>query len=328
MKKAVIYFEPPTSEIAEMRRILSEADIELTVHSDFGNLGAEGTTQEELIGTVDGVNVALLGGESFNAAVIAAARDLQVISRIGVGFDRVDLEAARSRGIPVVVAAGSNHVTVAEFAFGLILALSRGTVRGHNAGMAGEWGLNVGTDLRGKSLGVAGLGRIGRTLVRQASGFEMRILALEISPDMEFVDSHGVTCVDLDTLCRESDFLSLHLPLDSETRGLIDAERLAMMKRTAYLVNTARGGLVDEVALHAAVTSGRIAGAGLDVFEREPPCESPLVGLDNVLISNHMAGVSHESIHRMLVMSAENAVAVVRGQWPREIVVNGLYSQQ
>jgi phosphoglycerate dehydrogenase-like enzyme len=139
MKKAVIYFEPPASEIDEMRRILSEADVELTVQSGFDKLGSKAATPEALIDTVDGVHAALLGGEMFDEAVITAASKLQVISRIGVGFDRVDLEAARSRGIPVVVAAGSNHVTVAEFACGLILALSRGIVRGHNAALAGEW---------------------------------------------------------------------------------------------------------------------------------------------------------------------------------------------
>jgi phosphoglycerate dehydrogenase-like enzyme len=326
MKKAVIYFEPPASEIDEMRRILSEADVELTVQSGFGKLGSKAATPEALIDTVDGVHAALLGGEMFDEAVITAASELQVISRIGVGFDRVDLEAARSRGIPVVVAAGSNHVTVAEFAFGLILALSRGIVRGHNAALAGEWVLNVGTDLQGKTLGVAGLGRIGRTLVQQASGFGMRILAFEAYPDAEFVASHDIDCVDLDTLCRESDFVSLHLPLGPDTRGAINAERLAMMKNTAYLVNTARGGLIDEDALYSALVEGEIAGAGLDVFVQEPPRESPLVGLDSVLISNHMAGVSHESMHRMLLMAAQNAVSVVQGQWPRDIVVNGLFS--
>ncbi len=326
MKKAVIYFEPPDSELDEMRRILSEADVELTVQSDFGKLGSKAATPEALIDTVDGVHAALLGGEMFDETVITAATELQVISRIGVGFDRVDLEAAGNRGIPVVVAAGSNHVTVAEFAFGLILALSRGIVRGHNAALAGEWGSNVGTDLQGKTLGVAGLGRIGRTLVQQASGFGMRILAFEAYPDAEFVAGHDIDCVDLDTLCRESDFVSLHLPLGPDTRGAINAERLAMMKNTAYLVNTARGGLIDEDALYSALVEGEIAGAGLEVFVHEPPRESPLVGLDSVLISNHMAGVSHESMHRMLVMAAQNAVSVLLGQWPRDIVVNGLYS--
>lgn len=326
MKKAVIYFEPPDSELDEMRRILSEADVELTVQSDFGKLGSKAATPEALIDTVDGVHAALLGGEMFDETVITAATELQVISRIGVGFDRVDLEAAGNRGIPVVVAAGSNHVTVAEFAFGLILALSRGIVRGHNAALAGEWGSNVGTDLQGKTLGVAGLGRIGRTLVQQASGFGMRILAFEAYPDAEFVAGHDIDCVDLDTLCRESDFVSLHLPLGPDTRGAINAERLARMKNTAYLVNTARGGLIDEDALYSALVEGEIAGAGLDVFVHEPPRESPLVGLDSVLISNHMAGASHESMHRMLVMAAQNAVSVLLGQWPRDIVVNGLYS--
>ncbi len=326
MNKAIIYFDPPAAEAAEMREVLAAAGLDLVARPEIRASGGRSATAADLIATLDGVQAAILGGENFTAEVINASNDLKVISRIGVGFDRVDLEAATARRIPVVVAAGSNHVTVAEFAFGLVLALARGIVTGHQAALAGEWGMNVGTDLRGKTLGVAGLGRIGRTVVEQAGGFGMRVLAYEAFPNEQFVADHGVRLVDIDTLCREADFLSLHLPLADETRGIIDRSRLAMMKDTAYLVNTARGELIDEGALFTALTIGQIAGAGLDVFVEEPPRESPLVGLDNVIISNHMAGVSSESVHRMLVMAAQNAAAVVEGNWPREIVVNGVYS--
>ena len=326
MNKAVIYFDPPAAEAAEMREVLADANLELVVYPEIQATGNRSGAAADLIATLDGVHAALLGGEDFTEEVIAAAPDLEVISRIGVGFDRVDLEAARARGIPVVVAAGSNHVTVAEFAFGLVLALARGILAGHQAAVAGNWGMNIGTDLRGKTLGVMGLGRIGRTVVEQAGGFGMRVLGFEAFPDGQFVADHGVSLVNLDTLCRESDFLTLHVPLADETRGIIDEDRLAMMKNTAYLVNTARGELIDEDALFTALKAGQIAGAGLDVFVDEPPRESPLLGLDNVIISNHMAGISRESVHRMLVMAAQNAAAVAKGEWPREIVVNGVFS--
>jgi phosphoglycerate dehydrogenase-like enzyme len=326
MNKAVIYFDPPATEAAEMREVLADANLELVVYPEIQATGSRSGAAADLIATLDGVHAALLGGEDFTEEVIAAAPDLEVISRIGVGFDRVDLEAARARGIPVVVAAGSNHVTVAEFAFGLVLALARGILAGHQAAVAGNWGMNIGTDLRGKTLGVMGLGRIGRTVVEQAGGFGMRVLGFEAFPDGQFVADHGVSLVNLDTLCRESDFLTLHVPLADETRGIIDEDRLAMMKNTAYLVNTARGELIDEDALFTALKAGQIAGAGLDVFVDEPPRESPLLGLDNVILSNHMAGISRESVHRMLVMAAQNAAAVAKGEWPREIVVNGVFS--
>jgi D-3-phosphoglycerate dehydrogenase / 2-oxoglutarate reductase len=326
MNKAIIYFDPPAAEAAEMREVLAAAGLELVAHPEIRASGGRSATAADLTATLDGVQAAILGGENFTKEVIAAAPDLKVISRIGVGFDRVDLEASRTREIPVVVAVGSNHVTVAEFAFGLVLALARGIVTGHQAALAGEWGMNIGTDLRDKTLGVAGLGRIGRTVVEQAAGFGMDVLAFEAFPDERFVADHGVRLVDFDTLCREADFLSLHLPLADETREIVTADRLATMKETAYLVNTARGELIDEDALYAALTSGEIAGAGLDVFVEEPPRESPFVGLDNVIISNHMAGVSNESMHRMLVMAAQNAAAVLKGEWSREIVVNGVYS--
>ncbi len=325
MNKAIIYFDPPAAEATEMRGILAASGLELVAHPEIPASGGRSATAADLIATLDGVQAAILGGENFTEEVIAAGSDLKVISRIGVGFDRVDLAAARARGIPVVVAAGSNHVTVAEFAFGLVLALARGIVTGHQAALAGEWGMNVGTDLRGKTIGIAGLGRIGRTLVEQVDGFDMRVLAYEAFPDEEFAAAHRVRLVDIDTLCREADFLSLHLPSTAETRDIINRDRLAMMKDTSYLVNTARGELVDEDALFYALTNGQIAGAGLDVFVEEPPRESPLVGLDNVIISNHMAGVSRESMHRMLVMAAQNAAAVVNGEWSRGIVVNGVY---
>ena len=206
-----------------------------------------------------------------------------------------------------------------------MMALSRRIIDHHHNVVAGEWRRERATDLEGKTLGIAGLGRIGRALADRALAFGMRVIAFEAYPDQSFVESRGVELADVETLCRESDFISLHLPAAPETEKIINAERLALMKPSAYIVNTARGALIDEDELCAALSEGRIAGAGLDVFAKEPATGSPLLDLPNVVASPHAAGISVEAVERMAVMATENALAVLAGKWPRDIVVNGVY---
>ena len=312
-----------TTDIIEM---IHAAGHELTIGPDFVGVSRGQDVAGEVRELLAGHDALVVGGVEIGREAIEASPDLRVISRTGVGYDAVDAAAAAENGIPVVIAVGSNHITVAEYAFGLMVVLGRQILPHHQIAISGEWRRVPNSDLAGKTLGIAGLGRIGRALTDRALAFEMEVIGYEAYPDREFVESRGIELVEIDDLCRRSDFVSLHLPATDETTEIINAERLQLMKPSAYVVNTARGGLIDERALYSALKDGQIAGAGLDVFEPEPPVGSPLLDLPNVIASPHAAGVSYESVRRMGYIAVENALAVLSGSWPREIVVNGVYA--
>ena len=312
-----------TDDIIEM---IHAAGHELTIGPDFVGVSRGQEVSSEVHALLAGHDALVVGGVEIGREVIEASPQLRVISRTGVGYDAVDAAAAAEHGIPVVIAVGSNHITVAEYAFGLMLVLGRQMLPHHQIAIGGEWRRVANSDLAGKTLGIAGLGRIGRALADRALAFEMEVIGYEAYPDREFVESRAIELVEIDQLCRRSDFISLHLPATDETTEIINAERLELMKPSAYVVNTARGGLIDESALYTALKDGQIAGAGLDVFEPEPPVGSPLLELPNVIASPHAAGLSRESMHRMGYQAVENALAVLSESWPREIVVNGVYA--
>jgi phosphoglycerate dehydrogenase-like enzyme len=206
---------------------------------------------------------------------------------------------------------------VADHAFALIFALARRVVENHNVVAGGGWSRPPGRDIWRKTLGVVGLGRIGRGVAQRASGFEMKVLAYEPYPDKAFVEKWGVELVDdLDELLARSDYVTLHAPGGADNQHLINAERLAHMKSTAFLVNTARGALIDEEALHAALVGGRLAGAGLDVREQEPPTDARFNDLPNVVLTAHVAGVTVETSAAMTRMAAESIVEASRGERP------------
>jgi phosphoglycerate dehydrogenase-like enzyme len=199
---------------------------------------------------------------------------------------------------------------------GMMLCLARKICLADRRMRAGEWHTVRGIELRGKTLGIVGLGRIGKSLAASAHGMGMRVLASDTVQDEAFARQHSIRYVSLEELIPSADFLSLHCPLTPETRGLIDANALARMKPTAYLINTARGPLVDETALVAALRQGQIAGAGIDVYGVEPLVENPYAGLDNVVQTPHCAGHSLEAIQSSLEMALENITRVLRGQEP------------
>ena len=210
-----------------------------------------------------------------------------------------------------------------EYAFGALLAVARKTAqaKAHIKGGAWERSLFIGVELQGKVLGIIGLGRIGVRLAKHAAGFEMEVLAYDPYVDAEGTQNDQVTLVDLETLLRRADFISLHLPLTPETKHIIGRAEFELMKPATLLVNPARGELVDEAALYQALTSRRIAGAALNVFEQEPlPADHPLIQLDNVLYSPHIAGQTEESLVRMSIGAAENILHVFRGQVPPFVV--------
>ena len=272
--------------------------------------------ETELIEGLRGVFATVAGIEPYTEHVLREAGDLQVIARFGVGYDQIDVPAATRHGVYVAMAFGGNHESVADLAVTLMGAVARNVVAYHQRVAAGGWGWEFRPGLWRATVGIVGLGRIGRAVARRCRGYEMRILAHDIVPDADYARTHGIELVSLETLLRESDFVTLHAPHTPETDGLIDAARLRLMKPTAFLINTARGGLVDEAALLEALASGRIAGAGLDVFRREPPTDSPLLGLPNVVVTPHAGGSDLAGEAGMGACCARSILAVARGEAP------------
>jgi len=270
------------------------------------------------LATADGLLCLLT--DRVDAALLARAPRLRAISSVSVGLDHIDLAAATARAIPVGHTPGVLTETTADLAFALLLAASRRVVEADRFVRAGEWrvwepDLLLGRDVHGATLGIVGLGAIGRAVARRARGFGMRVLAWSRTR-RPLGDLEGVVAWSaLPELLAAADFVSVHVPLAPETRGLLDARALAAMKPGAILVNTARGGIVDEAALAEALREGRLAGAGLDVFEREPlERESPLLGLPNVVLAPHIGSASVATRARMAELAAENLMAALDGK--------------
>jgi D-3-phosphoglycerate dehydrogenase len=296
----------------------------LRQHSDLVELfDRPGETIEPHLGDVEALVVRVM---PVTADRIAAAPHLKVIGKHGIGVDNVDLDAARARGIPVVFTPGANDEAVAEHTLTLMLMLARKMERLVALARAGEFDQGRraadGTDLRGKTLGLIGVGRIGGRVAQICRGcFSMRVLAHDPYISPERARELGVELAPIDDVVRAADFLSVHTPLTAETRNVVSRERIALMKPDAFVVNCARGGLVDEAALVEALRAGRIGGAGVDVFEREPPpVDHPLLALPNAIVTSHVAGSSRESLEAMSRMVAEEVLAVLRGEAPRYAV--------
>ncbi len=265
--------------------------------------------------------------DRFDADVLIQAPRLRVIANMAVGYDNVTVEDAKAAGVWVTNTPGVLANTTADFAFALLLAAARNVVasdRNTRAGGRQTWSPTgfLGPDVNGATLGIVGLGEIGREMAKRASGFEMPVLATTRTARADAEAVPGVEIVPLETLLAESDFVSLHVPLTTQTRGLMGTENLRRMKSTAILINTARGPVVDQEALVAALRDGVIAGAALDVTDPEPlPLEHPLFQLPNVIITPHMASASVATRSRMAEMAAANIGAVLSGEAPPNAVV-------
>jgi D-3-phosphoglycerate dehydrogenase / 2-oxoglutarate reductase len=282
-------------------------------------------TEAELSEQIVGCVAALAGSEPYTPAVLAkaAAGGLKVIARAGVGYDGINVPAATTHGIPVTIAVGSNHNAVAEYVFMAMLNFAKQTFEQNALTKAGKWPRRAVGPLRGRTVGVIGVGRIGRRVVQLARAFDMNVIAAEIVPDFAFLEQHGTRLVSTDEVFREADFVTVHTPLTALTRGLVNARTLSLMKQTAMLINSARGEIVDEPALAEALASKRIAGAAIDVFEDEPaPVTNPLFVHENMLATAHIAGVDRRSIQDMASFAAQAIVRVLNGDWPSEWVVN------
>ena len=245
---------------------------------------------------------------------MAAAPNLKVVSAGGVGYDHIDVEEANKRGITVAICAGCNNHAVSELAFGMMLNLAR-QIRTADIAMRSDdgWGRYSGGELWGKTLGVVGVGRVGKATALLGRAFGMRVLVNDVAWDITFANEHGFSYVPLDTLLRESDYISLHCPLTSVTRGLIDEDAIDKMKETAILINTARGPVVKQEALVNALATKRIAGAGLDVFEVEPHPDNPYTEFDNVILTPHIGGSTTEAFDRAMYLAMVNVSNVLNG---------------
>jgi D-3-phosphoglycerate dehydrogenase / 2-oxoglutarate reductase len=281
--------------------------------------------QEDILAEAASTSAAAIAGvEPWTRRVIESAPDLKIIARTGVGYDAIDLDAATANGVFVATTPGANHHSVAEAAIGLMLAALRRFAHADHQMRATGWNPRpYGVELRQKTVGVVGTGLIGKEVVKRLQGWDVHILVSDVVRDTAFAERYGATYVELPELFSESDVVTIHAPLLPATHHLVSKTVLRAMKPTAYLVNTSRGPLVDEAALAVALKEGWIAGAALDVFETEPlPSDSPLLGLQNITLTQHIAGVTWESMQAMTAMAVESVAAVLRGEVPERVIVN------
>jgi phosphoglycerate dehydrogenase-like enzyme len=288
-----------------------EADLILTQagHTTQHRL-LKGLTADEIVAALDGIDGAIIAHDPLTADVLNRSGSLRAVVRSGVGYDSVDVEAATHQGISVSNLPGVNSNAVAEYTMGLLLTAARGLITSAVGVREGRWPRAAGHELRGGTLGLVGFGASARAIVPLAQAFGMTVLCVTSIPE----DHLGVEFVDLPALLRRSDFVSLHTALTAKTRHLIDETALATMKPSAILVNTARGPIIDEVALADAVRNGRIAGAALDVVGTEPlPADSPLRGIDGITVYPHMAGQTVEARQTTAAEAARELVAALAG---------------
>ncbi|MDU6495959.1 hydroxyacid dehydrogenase, partial [Bradyrhizobium sp.] len=268
-----------------------------------------------------------LGATRFGEPELLAAGDMKVVTRIGVGFDAVDVPALSKHKVPLMVAGTANSPSVAEQALFMMLTLAKRANEMHAMVRDGTWDSRLGVlpfDLYGKTVLIIGFGRIGTRTAKRCQAMEMQVLVYDpYKPAADITAAGCEPVADLDAALPRADFVSIHCPKTPETIGLFNAARLRLMKPTAYLINTARGGLIDEAALYDALSSGRLAGAGLDVFEQEPPpVGHALHALPNVIMAPHVAGVTREAVDRMSEQTARNILSVLDGDPIRQNVIN------
>lgn len=307
------YTWPSTATEAE---VLAEVGARLLI--------AETGSEEELLSLAPQADAILTCFKKVSAAVIRAGEKLQVVGRYGIGVDNIAVDEATRLGIPVTNVPAYCLDEVAEHALALLLAGARKVCQYHAAVHEGNWSLQTGIPIyrvRGRTLGIVGFGKIGQTLADKARALGLRILACDAYMSQDAIRQRGAEPMSLDDLLAQSDFVSLHTPLTPETRGLLNADRLRRMKPAAFVINTARGGLIVTDALVRALQAGWIAGAALDVFDPEPlPADHPLLALPNLIATPHMAFYSEESMLELERQAAQNVAAILSGRRPASVV--------
>jgi phosphoglycerate dehydrogenase-like enzyme len=284
-------------------------------------------TEDVLVEIMPEVDGLITGLEQITPRVFAAANRLKVVSAGGVGYDHINVAEANRRGVAVCICEGCNNYSVSELVFGMMVGLARGIYPADRALREGEWMRYLGFDLWGKTLGIIGLGRVGKSVALLGRAFGMRVLANDVSWDITFANQNGISYVPFERVLDESDFITMHVPLTPQTHEMIDEAALARMKPSAYLINAARGPVVKESALVDALQTHKIAGAGLDVFEVEPHPSNPYVGLDNVIMTPHVGGSTQEAFDRAFYLALVNVSNVLNGL-PAHCQVNQYSSRQ
>jgi len=269
---------------------------------------------EEVSKLLKGIDGYIAGLDYIDKNALSEVNRLKVISRYGTGIDRVDLEAAKEKNIRVTYTPNTNTVAVCELAFSLLLCLARDLTNLDRRVKNGQWPRNIGIELKGKTLGLVGFGAIGKNMAARARAFGMNVIAYDPYFDEDYASEIGVKRKTLKDLIKISDFISLHCPCNNDTKYIIDKKAIASMKDGVIIINTARGGLIDETAVAEAIKAGKISGVGFDVFETEPVTESPLLGLENVILTPHTGAHTKEAISNMGVMAVNNLIDVLEGR--------------
>jgi D-3-phosphoglycerate dehydrogenase len=305
----------PTSYGKNDSRLKTE--LEAQVGEVVYNPTGKPLTSEELGELLPGVDGYIAGLDAIDANALKSADRLKVIARYGVGFDNVDLDFAQQKNIIVTNTPGANSVSVAELALALMLALARQIPEAVESVHQGKWPRYAGVSFEGKTIGILGLGAIGKQLARRLNGFDCTILAYDPFADPKYAREHGIELAEIDEVISRSDFVSLHLPLLAETRGLVNDSFLNKMKKGAFLVNTSRGEVVDETALLKALQNGHLKGVGLDAFTIEPPDpQNPLLALPQVIATPHLGAQTDGATSNMGWMAMRDCLAVLRGEQP------------
>lgn len=270
---------------------------------------------------------ALIGMDPVSEAFLAACSTLRHVARNGVGMDTVDLDAATRRGVLVTAPYGANSTSVAELTIGLLIALARGILPNHYALQQGKWRRLPGMELAGRTLGIVGLGRIGQRVAVRAQALEMRVIANDIAPDLAFAAAHDIPLVEKDALWPQADVVTLHVPLTRLTRGLINQETLGQMRPGALLINTARGLIVDPLALSDALDRGHIGGAALDVHSEEGHADDVMLGRPNVITTTHLGSFTHAALRRTAEAAVSSIIEVMAGRCPADAVNPAAWSR-
>jgi D-3-phosphoglycerate dehydrogenase len=307
-------FEKPQNDQA---REMLEKFADEVVYNPYGRP----LEAKEVAKLAKGCDGYIAGLDYITADAFEGMDKMKIISRYGAGVDRVELDVAKARSIKVTNTPGTNAVAVCELAFGLMLSLARAIPRLNKAVEAGKWPRNNGVELKGKTLSIFGLGAIGRNLAQRAIAFGMDVCAYDPYINEAYAKEKGIKVCTFDEAIAAGDFISLHMPLMEATKHCISKKAIDKMKKGVFLINTARGGLIDEAAAYEALKSGKMAGLGLDAYECEPVIDSPLVSMDNVISTPHTGAHTNEAISGMGMMATENLIAVLSGEPCKSVIV-------
>jgi D-3-phosphoglycerate dehydrogenase / 2-oxoglutarate reductase len=277
-------------------------------------------SEADLIEAAKEYDAMVVGIEKITAPVVQASTKLRIMTKHGAGVDNIDVKTATARGVVVTSAPGANSDAVADLTLGLFLSLARTIPFADRSVREGKWPRLAGLQLNEKTLGIIGLGQIGKKVAKRASGFDMRVLVYDVVQDEAFARQSGIRYVPLAELLAQSDFVSIHVPLIPSTHRLIGERELRLMKKDAFLVNISRGNIVDEEALYRVLKEGRIRGAALDVFSQEPPVGSPFLSLDNVVLTPHMGGYTLEALRETGMICVRNIADLFEGKTPQFVV--------